>query len=174
MAFQDELRNNMKTKEEVDQLAAERITSKAQFEADQLMRDIKASLLKKVKEADYFTRDGVTTVCCSCPLPQRYIAKLSRNNNHLLIQNNRKGIFKKRNAVYQSWYVCELTPIYENEYKQLVDILTAKAHAENISVKFIVFEKKENKAYDFPGIVDGFHFECDLILSVEAKTTITQ
>ena len=53
MGFQEELKLNIKTKEEAQQNASDKITAIAQYEADRLIKDIRAALIAKAKAADY-------------------------------------------------------------------------------------------------------------------------
>lgn len=172
MSFQDELKNSVKTKDEAKQMALDKINAIAEYEANQLLTTIRATLLNKVKEADYQQINGETVVRCTCPLPKRYLHILRYNNNNQIIENNRRGIFKNRNIVYQTWYKCEIAEQYAVEYDRLVSIARAKAEADGITLDFVIHEKMENKNYLVPSTLTGFHLECDMILSVEAKTVI--
>ena len=115
MSFQDELKNSIKTKEEAEQSASDKITAIAEYEAKRLIKEIKSALIAKAKVADYQTINGTTVVTCTCPLPLRYLCKRRLDNNAQIIANNRKLLFKNRNLVYQTWYICEIAPQYEEE-----------------------------------------------------------
>lgn len=174
MSFQDELKNSIKTKDEAKRVALDKINAIAEYEANQLLTTIRSTLLNKVKDADYQQINGETVVSCICPLPKRYLHILRYNNNAQIIENNRRGIFKNRNIVYQTWYKCEIAEQYSVEYDKLVSIAKAKADADGISLNFVLYEKMEKKNYPIPSTLTGFHLECDIILSVEAKTIITK
>ena len=172
MSFQDELKNSIKTKEEAQQSASDKITAIAQYEANRLIKEIKSSLIAKAKKADYQTINGTTVVTCTCPLPLRYIRKRRLNNNAQIIANNRKLLFKNRNLVYQTWYICEVASQYEEEYNRLTDILRSLAKEDNIDIRFVIFDKHDKKNYPFPSQIEGFHLESDFILSVEAQSRV--
>ena len=172
MSFQDELKNSIKTKEEAEQSASDKITAIAEYEANRLIKEIKSALIAKAKVADYQTINGTTVVTCTCPLPLRYLCKRRLDNNAQIIANNRKLLFKNRNLVYQTWYICEIAPQYEEEYRRLTNSLRSLAHEDKIDIKFVICEKREKKIYPFPSQIEGFHLECDLILSVEAQSKV--
>lgn len=172
MSFQDELKNSIKTKEEAEQSASDKITAIAEYEAKRLIKEIKSALIAKAKVADYQTINGTTVVTCTCPLPLRYLCKRRRDNNAQIIANNRKLLFKNRNLVYQTWYICEIAPQYEEEYKRLTNILRSLASEDKIDINFVICEKREKKIYPFPSQIEGFHLDCDLILSVEAQSRV--
>ena len=172
MSFQDELKNSIKTKEEAEQSASDKITAIAEYEANRLIKEIKSALIAKAKVADYQTINGTTVVTCTCPLPLRYLCKRRRDNNAQIIANNRKLLFKNRNLVYQTWYICEIAPQYEEEYKRLTNILRSLASEDKIDINFVICEKREKKIYPFPSQIEGFHLDCDLILSVEAQSRV--
>ena len=172
MSFQDELKNSIKTKEEAEQSASDKITAIAEYEAKRLIKEIKSALIAKAKVADYQTINGTTVVTCTCPLPLRYLCKRRRDNNAQIIANNRKLLFKNRNLVYQTWYICEIAPQYEEEYKRLTNILRSLASEDKIDINFVICEKREKKIYPFPSQIEGFHLDCDLILSVEAQSKV--
>lgn len=172
MSFQDELKNSIKTKEEAEQSASDKITAIAEYEAKRLIKEIKSALIAKAKVADYQTINGTTVVTCTCPLPLRYLCKRRLDNNAQIIANNRKLLFKNRNLVYQTWYICEIAPQYEEEYKRLTNILRSLASEDKIDINFVICEKREKKIYPFPSQIEGFHLECDLILSVEAQSRV--
>lgn len=172
MGFQEELKLNIKTKEEAQQNASDKITAIAQYEADRLIKDIRAALIAKAKAADYQQSNGATVITCTCPLPIRYIRKRRIDNNAQIIANNRKLLFKNRNLVYQTWYMCDVANQYEEEYQRLADILRSIAREDNIDIRFVICDKHENKNYPFPSKIEGFHLECDLILSVEAQSRV--
>ena len=172
MSFQDELKNSIKTKEEAEQSASDKITAIAEYEAKRLIKEIKSALIAKAKVADYQTINGTTVVTCTCPLPLRYLCKRRLDNNAQIIANNRKLLFKNRNLVYQTWYICEIAPQYEEEYKRLTNILRSLASEDKIDINFVICEKREKKIYPFPSQIEGFHLECDLILSVEAQSKV--
>lgn len=172
MSFQDELKNSIKTKEEAEQSASDKITAIAEYEANRLIKEIKSALIAKAKVADCQTINGTTVVTCTCPLPLRYLCKRRRDNNAQIIANNRKLLFKNRNLVYQTWYICEIAPQYEEEYRRLTNSLRSLAHEDKIDIKFVICEKREKKIYPFPSQIEGFHLECDLILSVEAQSKV--
>lgn len=172
MSFQDELKNSIKTKEEAEQSASDKITAIAEYEAKRLIKEIKSALIAKAKVADYQTINGTTVVTCTCPLPLRYLCKRRLDNNAQIIANNRKLLFKNRNLVYQTWYICEIAPQYEEEYKRLTNILRSLASEDKIDINFVICEKREKKIYPFPSQIEGFHLDCDLILSVEAQSRV--
>ena len=172
MGFQDELKNSIKTKEEAEQSASDKITAIAEYEAKRLIKEIKSALIEKAKVADYQTINGTTLVTCTCPLPLRYVRKRRLDNNAQLIANNRKLLFKNRNLVYQTWYICEISTQYEEEYRRLTNILRSLASEDKIDIRFVICEKREKKNYPFPSQIEGFHLECDLILSVEAQSRV--
>lgn len=172
MSFQDELKNSIKTKEEAEQSASDKITAIAEYEAKRLIKEIKSALIAKAKVADYQTINGTTVVTCTCPLPLRYLCKRRLDNNAQIIANNRKLLFKNRNLVYQTWYICEIAPQYEEEYKRLTNILRSLASEDKIDINFVICEKREKKRYPFPSQIEGFHLDCDLILSVEAQSRV--
>ena len=172
MSFQDELKNSIKTKEEAEQSASDQITAIAEYEAKRLIKEIKSALIAKAKVADYQTINGTTVVTCTCPLPLRYLCKRRLDNNAQIIANNRKLLFKNRNLVYQTWYICEIAPQYEEEYKRLTNILRSLASEDKIDINFVICEKREKKIYPFPSQIEGFHLDCDLILSVEAQSRV--
>ena len=172
MGFQDELKNSIKTKEEAEQSASDKITAIAEYEAKRLIKEIKSALIAKAKVADYQTINGTTVVTCTCPLPLRYLCKRRLDNNAQIIANNRKLLFKNRNLVYQTWYICEIAPQYEEEYKRLTNILRSLASEDKIDINFVICEKREKKIYPFPSQIEGFHLDCDLILSVEAQSRV--
>ena len=172
MSFQDELKNSIKTKEEAEQSASDKITAIAEYEANRLIKEIKSALIAKAKVADYQTINGTTVVTCTCPLPLRYLCKRRCDNNAQIIANNRKLLFKNRNLVYQTWYICEIAPLYEEEYRRLTNSLRSLAHEDKIDIKFVICEKREKKIYPFPSQIEGFHLECDLILSVDAQSRV--
>ena len=172
MSFQDELKNSIKTKEEAEQSASDKITAIAEYEAKRLIKEIKSALIAKAKVADYQTINGTTVVTCTCPLPLRYLCKRRLDNNAQIIANNRKLLFKNRNLVYQTWYICEIAPQYEEEYKRLTNILRSLASEDKIDINFVICEKREKKIYPFPSQIEGFHLDCDLILSVEAQSKV--
>ena len=172
MSFQDELKNSIKTKEEAEQSASDKITAIAEYEAKHLIKEIKSALIAKAKVADYQTINGTTVVTCTCPLPLRYLCKRRLDNNAQIIANNRKLLFKNRNLVYQTWYICEIAPQYEEEYKRLTNILRSLASEDKIDINFVICEKREKKIYPFPSQIEGFHLDCDLILSVEAQSRV--
>lgn len=172
MGFQDELKNSIKTKEEAQQSASDKITAIAEYEANRLIKEIRSTLISKAKEADYQTINGTTVVTCTCPLPIRYVRKRRLDNNAQIIANNRKLLFKNHNLVYQTWYMCDVATQYEEEYKRLTDILRSLASEDNINIKFVICDKIDNKNYPFPSKIEGFHLECDLILSVEAQSRV--
>ena len=172
MSFQDELKNSIKTKEEAEQSASDKITAIAEYEAKRLIKEIKSALIAKAKVADYQTINGTTVVTCTCPLPLRYLCKRRLDNNAQIIANNRKLLFKNRNLVYQTWYICEIAPQYEEEYKRLTNILRSLASEDKIDINFVICEKREKKIYPFPSQIEGFHLDCDLILSVDAQSRV--
>lgn len=172
MSFQDELKNSIKTKEEAEQSASDKITAIAEYEAKRLIKEIKSALIAKAKVADYQTINGTTVVTCTCPLPLRYLCKRRLDNNAQIIANTRKLLFKNRNLVYQTWYICEIAPQYEEEYKRLTNILRSLASEDKIDINFVICEKREKKIYPFPSQIEGFHLDCDLILSVEAQSRV--
>ena len=172
MSFQDELKNSIKTKEEAEQSASDKITAIAEYEAKRLIKEIKSALIAKAKVADYQTINGTTVVTCTCPLPLRYLCKRRLDNNAQIIANNRKLLFKNRNLVYQTWYICEIATQYEEEYKRLTNILRSLASEDKIDINFVICEKREKKIYPFPSQIEGFHLDCDLILSVEAQSRV--
>ena len=172
MSFQDELKNSIQTKEEAEQSASDKITAIAEYEAKRLIKEIKSALIAKAKVADYQTINGTTVVTCTCPLPLRYLCKRRLDNNAQIIANNRKLLFKNRNLVYQTWYICEIAPQYEEEYKRLTNILRSLASEDKIDINFVICEKREKKIYPFPSQIEGFHLDCDLILSVEAQSRV--
>lgn len=172
MSFQDELKNSIKTKEEAEQSASDKTTAIAEYEAKRLIKEIKSALIAKAKVADYQTINGTTVVTCTCPLPLRYLCKRRLDNNAQIIANNRKLLFKNRNLVYQTWYICEIAPQYEEEYKRLTNILRSLASEDKIDINFVICEKREKKIYPFPSQIEGFHLDCDLILSVEAQSRV--
>lgn len=172
MSFQDELKNSIKTKEEAEQSVSDKITAIAEYEAKRLIKEIKSALIAKAKVADYQTINGTTVVTCTCPLPLRYLCKRRLDNNAQIIANNRKLLFKNRNLVYQTWYICEIAPQYEEEYKRLTNILRSLASEDKIDINFVICEKREKKIYPFPSQIEGFHLDCDLILSVEAQSRV--
>ena len=135
-------------------------------------KEIKSALIAKAKVADYQTINGTTVVTCTCPLPLRYLCKRRLDNNAQIIANNRKLLFKNRNLVYQTWYICEIAPQYEEEYKRLTNILRSLASEDKIDINFVICEKREKKIYPFPSQIEGFHLDCDLILSVEAQSRV--
>ncbi len=172
MSFQDELRKNIKTKEEAEQSEAEKIYAIAKYEAEKLIKDIRAALIKKANDGDYQSTEQGTLVVCTCPLPQRYVRKWRLDNNAQIIANNRKLLFKNRNLIYQTWYKCDVAIKYEEEFKQLTVVLKDLAKEDNLDLRFVIYDNHDKTVYPFPIQIEGFHLECDLILSVEAKTLL--
>lgn len=144
--FQDELRKNMRPKEDVEKELEERIRKekereKREMEAEAMLtlQKIKEKLLQNVKAALYTTENGVTTVSCSYDAPSRFLSHRWNSNSSQLAQNNKAFIlFRDPTLRYQSWDEFYVTPKYTYEYDLYSDALKRLAAEENISIEFFV------------------------------------
>ena len=98
-SFQDELKNNMRSKEDVEKEYEERIRKdkerqKKEMEAEAMLtlQKIKNILLQNVKTALYTTENGVTTVSCSYDAPSRFLSHRWMSNSLQVDQNNKAFI----------------------------------------------------------------------------------
>lgn len=151
MSFQDELKQNMRTPEVVKTENAERASRAGMWEAEQKLKTIKESLLYNVKNAEYITRNGVTTVSCICDIDYRYLRTRRETNSDQLRENNQRFVlFRDPTLKYQSWEIFDVQPKYNNEYYQLITALKQMAAKENINIECVIYNLKINEVYPFP------------------------
>lgn len=173
MNFQDELRKNMRSPEEVIRENIAKETEALMAEATLTLFDIKKALISNVKNAKYSTQDDVKTVSCVCKIPQRFLHRHSENNSEQLRQNQQKFfLFRDPSIVYCTWECFEIEPKYSDEYYQYVDALKKLATLENIKVEIIIHDATDNKDYSFPIKLKRF-YSVNCYLSVRATTKIT-
>lgn len=145
-SFQDELKNNMRSKEDVEKEYEERIRKdkerqKKEMEAEAMLtlQKIKNILLQNVKTALYTTENGVTTVSCSYDAPSRFLSHRWMSNSLQVDQNNKAFIlFRDPFLRYQHWDEFCVDPKYCQEYDYYADALKRLAAEENISIEFFV------------------------------------
>ncbi len=145
-SFQDELRKNMRPKEDVEKEHEEYIRKetereKREMEAEAMLtlQEIKERLLQNVKSALYSTKDGVTTVSCICDAPSRFLSQRFNSNSTQVNQNKRAFIlFRDPTLRYQHWDEFCVNPKYSQEYDFYSDALKRLAAEENISIEFFV------------------------------------
>lgn len=145
-SFQDELRKNMRSKEDVKKEYEERIRKakeqeKKEMEAEAMLtlQKVKGMLLQNVKAASYTMKNGVTTVSCLCDAPSRFLSHRPRNNSMELERNNRSFILLRDPTMhYQIWDEFYITPAYTQEYDLYSDALKRLAGEENISIEFVI------------------------------------
>lgn len=169
MNFQDELRKNMRSSEEVNRENAEKLSEALMLEAKQTLSKIKEALINNVKNAKYLTENGITTVSCLCYISQRFLRRYSKSNSKELEESL---LFRNSKVVYCTWECFEIESKYSNEYYQYLDILKKIADQENIKIEIVIHDVKDNKLYSFPIQLKRFYsIEC--YLSVSASTIIS-
>lgn len=145
-SFQDELRKNMRLKEDVEKELEERIQKekereKREMEAEAMLtlQKIKEELLQNVKAALYTTENGVTTVSCRYDAPSRFLRHRWMSNSLQVNQNNKAFILLRNPTLrYQSWDEFSVNPKYSLEYEFYSEALKRLAAEENISIEFVV------------------------------------
>lgn len=151
MSFQDELKQNMRTPEVVKTENAERASRAGMWAAEQKLKTIKESLFYNVKNAEYITHNGVTTVSCICDIDYRYLRTRRETNSDQLRENNQRFVlFRDPTLKYQSWEIFDVQPKYNNEYYQLITALKQIAAKENINIECVIYNLKSNEVYPFP------------------------
>lgn len=144
--FQDELRKNMRPKEDVEKeheefIKKEKEREKREMEAEAMLslQKIKEELLQNVKAALYTTKNGVTTVSCLCDAPSRFLSHRPTNNSIELQRNNKSFILLRDPTMhYQKWDEFYVTPAYTQEYDLYSAALKRLAAEEKISIEFVV------------------------------------
>lgn len=173
MSFQDELKKNMRTPEEVNKENALKDKEARMTEASLTLSDIKNALVSSAKNANYSTENGVTKVSCICRIPQRFLCRRSINNNEQLRQNQQKFfLFRDPSIVYCTWECFEVEPKYSDEYNQYVQALKQLAAKDNIQVEIVIQDDTDNKVYSFPNKLKRF-YSVYCYLSVKATTVIS-
>lgn len=145
-SFQDELRKNMRLKEDVEKeyearIQKEKEREKREMEAEAMLtlQKIKEELLQNVKAALYTTENGVTTVSCSYDAPSRFLRHRWMSNSLQVDQNNKAFILLRDPTLrYQSWDEFSVNPKYSLEYEFYSDALKRLAAEENINIEFFV------------------------------------
>lgn len=145
-SFQDELRKNMRPKEDVEKEHEEYVRKeiereKREMEAEAMLtlQKIKETLLQNVKAALYTTENGVTTVSCICDAPSRFLSQRFNSNSIQVDRNNRAFVlFRDPTLRYQRWDEFCVNPKYSQEYDFYSDALKQLAAEENISIEFFV------------------------------------
>ncbi len=144
--FQDELRKNMRPKEDVEKeyeelIKKEKERQRREMEAEAMLtlQEIKEKLLQNVKAALYTTKNGVTTVSCLCAAPSRFLSHRPMNNGTELQRNNKSFILLRDPTMhYQKWDEFYITPAYTREYDLYSAALKRLAAEEKISIEFFV------------------------------------
>lgn len=173
MSFQDELKKNMRSPEEVNRENAEKAKEARMTEANLTLFDIKKALVNNAKDAKYQIENGITTVSCVCRIPQRFLSRRSINNSEQLRQNQQKFfLFRDPSIVYCTWECFEVEPKYSDEYHQYVQALKQLAAKENIQVEIIIHDATDGKDYPFPAKLQRF-YSVHCYLSVKATTVIS-
>lgn len=173
MSFQDELKKNMRSPEEVNKENAEKAKEARMTEAKRTLFDIKNALVSNAKDAKYRTENGITTVSCLCHIPQRFLSRRSISNSEQLRQNQQKFfLLRDPSIVYCTWECFEINPKYSNEYYQYIQALEYLAAKENIKVEIVIHDATHGKDYPFPAKLQRF-YSVYCYLSVKATTIIS-
>lgn len=173
MKFQDELRQNMRSTEDMKRENVEKENEARTIEAKLTLSEIKNALVNSVKNAEYSTQNGTTTVSCLCRIPQRFLRRRSENNSEQLRRNQQKFfLFRDPSIVYCTWECFEIEPNYINEYHQYVNALENIAAQENIKVEIVIHDATDDKVYSFPIKLKQFYY-IYCYLSVRALTVIS-
>lgn len=172
MSFQDELKKNMRSPEEVNRENALKEKEARMTEANLTLFDIKKALVNSANNAKYSTDNGVTKVSCICRIPQRFLRRRSINNSEQLRQNQQKFfLFRDPSIVYCTWECFEVEPKYSSEYDQYVQALKQLAAKEKIQIEIVIHDATDGKDYSFPIKLQRF-YSVHCYLSVRATTII--
>lgn len=172
MGFQDELRANMKTKNEAEKLNQEKLNNTLRAEARYLVDELKKLLITNVKNADYTEENGTAIVTAIYPISRRFLIIRKVDNNADVIANSKKWLFKDPSIVYRAFYYFELNPTYTEEYEQLKRFIRAMATNDKITAEFVLYDKHKKEVHPFPTRIDNFLLECDFTLAVRGTIKI--
>ena len=158
MSFQDELKENLRSFEEVQKEVTQRETDYMMMKANNSLHDIKNKLIESAKYARTETQNGITSVFCYYELPHYYMNIRMESNINQLKQDQQKFVlFRDPNLTYHTWSCYEVSPNYSTEFWQYISTLKELASKENISIEPVVYNYKENRAESFPSKLPNNH-----------------
>lgn len=151
MDFQEELKQNLRSAETVENEARQQELAEMKAEAAKSLKEIKYRLLESAKYARTETKDGVTSVYCFYQLPYHYMS-FSRGNNDEELRANAKlpKLLRDPNLKYHSWTCYDVEPENSTKYYLYIWSLRELAAAEKISIETVIYDSKANKMASFP------------------------
>lgn len=160
-SFQEKLKKNMRTPEQVRKEDEERDRNAAMWEAKRALAEIKELLIYKVQRAEYEIINGVTYVSCiSTRINYRYLHQKLCDNH-----NDPNFYYSK----YKSWKVFGVDSKYKNEYYHFMTALKEIAAKENILIEPVLNDQVYG-IFPFPFTSDKVSFSPRLC--IKATTII--
>lgn len=173
MNFQDELRRNLRTPEEVNRETMEKRTEAQMVAAELTLSDIKKALVSKAQKADYSVQNGITTVSCLCRISPRFLLRNHKNNGKELEQDQKKPRFlRDPNLVYCTWECFTVNPQFSHEYYPYIEMVKNLAARENIQIEVVIHDATTNKVYPFPTELKNF-YSVHCYLCIRASTVVS-
>lgn len=171
-SFQDELKQNLRSKEEVRNEEAQKALESRMIEAKYILSNIKRGLVQNAQNAIYTTENGVTTVSYIYNLPQQFLRRRHKDNGEQIRQNNKTNfLFRDPNLVYHSWVSFDIEPEYSSDFILFEKCLKELASKEKITLKVVIYDLTEGKVYPFPTNIPlaiGSYY-----LAVKASTSVS-
>ena len=169
MSFQDELRANLHTKEQLNAQAAQKARESIEALSTRAIRDLKDALLKKAKNADYSgnTISAICKVSCS-----DFLEVITRDVPPTFKNVGRKGV----RIMVGSFYVentVQFIPGLEREFESLIARIKVLAQAEGITISRYFFKKEfRTEEVSIPYVSKEYLTQYDLPLWVEGVVQI--
>lgn len=172
MNFQDELRKNLRTPEEVNKETAAKEKRAQMTAARQTLADIKSTLMSNAQNAKYSTQNGTTTVSCLYCISQHFLQRTSKNNSKELAQDLKKPRFPRRpKVVYCTWECFTVNPQFSHEYYLYIEAVTSLAARDDIQIEVVILDATTNKVYPFPAELKRF-YSVHCYLCIRATTVV--
>lgn len=191
-SFQDELRRNLRTVEEIkkeqeeikrrqeEENRRQKIEQKEKFdrmfktcfaEAKETFERIKEQLVLNARNVRYAENSETVTISCVCKVSQRFINVTIVDNREEMVKQQNK-ILVIREKKYRQWFSFAISRSMSEEYDVFSYILRKFAEKENIRIKFVACQN--NVIYPFPGISEynNYKAEFPVELCVSATTVV--
>ncbi len=190
--FQDELRQNLRTVEEIkkeqeemkrrqeEENKRQKIEQKEKFdqmfktcfaEAKEILEEIKKQLILNARNVRYDESSENVTISCVCEAPQRFINVTIADNRKEMIKQQEK-LLVIREKKYRQWFSFAIHRSMSEEYDVFSYLLRRFAAKENIHIKFVA--RQNNVIYSFPGTSEYNNYtrKFPIELCVSATTVV--
>lgn len=178
MSFRDELRQKVRTKEEIEQQKMEAelkqitiVRQNAQAAAERTLQLLQKTLLENVNQADYVSDENQQTITAILRIAPKYLHSFTDNNATQYRENQEKLFFKDRSMSYKSWTYYTVQPEYNEEFQAYKEALVQLATKDKIRVEFVLENKRRNLVFPFPNVIEYEQCFDQCFLAVKATCT---